>query len=432
MEAGEPGNLNARESATAAAARAWRSRQLAKSRLDERTALEFELMFACGEALLKGRGDPDPGRLAGLAARHPPDWRRFLELLHENRFLPVVGRALRAAHGSGVPESLAGAVAERSKKDSLRALRMTAELIRLAGKFPESGLRFIAFKGPALAMQVHGDPALRLSKDLDLLVAPEDHERAERLLIKEGYAYAPGEIPFKAGLAHRIAAFHSHLVHRENHTQVELHFGLLQEALPAMPPFDVLWRERASVPIAGLAVPTLPLPWHGLYLILHGEQHGWERLIRPFDVAAVADALGPGGSAEMAALAESHGQRTRLRNGLLLAGLLFGRETREAEPERPADRRAEAYVERAFRLIVAPRPAAERPLGRRYWLRKRIRWAACLTAREKLRYLAGHFLPEDVDIARTNLPERLFFLHYALKPFWAFKRKLDGPAERPH
>ncbi len=424
-----PANTGARDDASSSAPPPWLDRQLEKARLDERTALEVNLMFACGRALLESGRASAPREIAVLAARHSPDWGDFLDLLRENRFLPVVYRALNAARGCGVPEALSEAVAARWKTDSVRMLKMTAELVRMIKRFSENDLRVIAFKGPALAVQVYGAAGMRFSRDLDLLVAPEDHERAERLLRREGYAYEPGEIPFKAGLAHRLASYHTRLIHRESLTHVELHYHLLQETLPSVWPFDVLWQERASVQIAGTPVQTLPLPLHGLYLVLHGGQHSWERLIRPFDIAALCEVLG---TTELTALADRHGLKARLMPGLLLVHLLFGLKIPEAALKMISDRRVRAYTELAFQMIVAPRPAAERPLGRRYWLRKRVRWAACITAREKRHYLAAHFLPEDVDIARLPLPNSLFFLHYALKPFWAFKRKLDGAEKRPH
>lgn len=412
-----------------AAAPTWLDRQLEKPWLDGRTALEFELMRACGEALLATRGPADPRRLAGLAARHSTDWSGFLDLLRENRFLPVVHRALCASGVLGDGDPLGEAVRARFKKDSVRALTMTAELVRVVKRLADHAIRVLAFKGPALALQAYGAASMRISKDLDLLVAPEDHERAEKLLLQEGYGYPPGEIPFKAGLARRVASFHTHLVHGRNRTQVELHFDLQQDTFPSLMAFDDLWRERAAVRIASVDVPAFPLSLHGLYLCLHGEQHSWERLIRPFDIAAVADTLGPEGTAGLLRQAERLGLKARVMKGLLLAHLLFG----VAIPEEPrrlmSDRRVRAYMELALRMTLAPRNAGERSLGRRYRLRKRVRVAACETGREKWRYFVSHFLPEDADMARVPLPGRLLFLHSFLKPIWTLKRKLDGPVK---
>lgn len=415
----------------------WLDRQLEKSGLDVKTALEFRLMFACGRALLEGGRDSAPRRIADLAARHPPDWSGFLDLLRENRFLPVVHQALSAARGAGVPETLVEAVAARWKADSFRMLKMTAELIRLVKRFSEDGLRVIAFKGPALAMQVYGAAGRRLCRDLDLLVAPEDHERAERLLRGEGYGYETGEIPFKAGLARRLAPFstrmiHTRMFHPGNRIPLELHYYLMQDASPAAWPFDVLWRERASVTIAGTSVPTLPLALHGLYMSLHAEQHGWERLIRPYDVASIVDALGAEGTAELTALAERHRLKARLAPGLLLAHLMFGVRIPEAPAGMIPDRRIGTYLDLAWRLSLAPGKPEERPRVLSYRLTKRLRWAACATTREKWRYLAAHFLPMEADVARVRVPEGLFFLHYPLRIWWILKRLVDrrgSPAE---
>jgi hypothetical protein len=63
-----------------------------------------------------------------------------------------------------------------------------------------AGIRALGLKGPGLAEAAHGDPGLRISGDVDLLVAPEDLHRASELLVAEGYErptdpLGPGGLP---------------------------------------------------------------------------------------------------------------------------------------------------------------------------------------------------------------------------------------------
>ena len=63
---------------------------------------------------------------------------------------------------------------------------LAADLSVALAALRDAGVRALAFKGVALAAQAYGDFSIRGAGDLDLLVAPEDleraHERCSRLL----------------------------------------------------------------------------------------------------------------------------------------------------------------------------------------------------------------------------------------------------------
>jgi hypothetical protein len=400
----------------------WVDQQLEKSGLDDGAVLEFKLMFSCAQALIKNRTPVDPHCLADLASRHALDWSGFLDLLHANRLLPMALRALQI-QGAGEPKPLMDALKRRCMQNTMHALKMTAELVRLTRLFSDNGIRVIAFKGPALSVQVYGDPTMRFCTDLDLLLAREDHERAERLLLQEGYDYLPGEIPCKAGLAHGRIFTHTHLVHREHQVHVELHFHLCHDASAPAFQFDDLWRERDTVSIANTEIPTLPLPLHGVYLAIHGESHSWERLIRLYDIAVMLDSMKPEDFTGLMALAERYGQKQRFMRTLLLAHLFFDIRIPDSSLGLLADHRVMTYMGLALQMTIAPWTGMEESWGHRYWLKKRVRWVACIAAREKWHYLLSHFLPQYDDITKVPLPEPVFFLHYLLRPLWVLQRK---------
>jgi Uncharacterised nucleotidyltransferase len=66
-------------------------------------------------------------------------------------------------------------------------MRMTAELFRLLNLFAAKDISAIVVKGPVLAMQACGDPAMRSYGDLDLLVRQRDIRRATESLQAVGY-----------------------------------------------------------------------------------------------------------------------------------------------------------------------------------------------------------------------------------------------------
>ena len=69
---------------------------------------------------------------------------------------------------------------------------LAADLSVALAALRDADVRALAFKGVALSAQAYGDFSLRGAGDLDVLVAPEDLERAHGVLRSAGWAPAPG------------------------------------------------------------------------------------------------------------------------------------------------------------------------------------------------------------------------------------------------
>ena len=53
--------------------------------------------------------------------------------------------------------------------------------------FNESKINTLVLKGPILGANLYGDVSLRTSGDLDILIPIQDLEKAEKLLLMQGY-----------------------------------------------------------------------------------------------------------------------------------------------------------------------------------------------------------------------------------------------------
>src|SRR5215470_12023655 len=139
---------------------------------------EFDLLFACCEPTL------DSNKISQALAA-PFSWETVLWLADHHRIMPALYKAL---HGrEDVPGSIQSALQARFQSNSIKALRFSAELVRLIGSLRASGIEVLAHKGPALAQFLYGDPALRQYGDLDLLVRPRDVPGAIATLRQAGY-----------------------------------------------------------------------------------------------------------------------------------------------------------------------------------------------------------------------------------------------------
>lgn len=160
----------------------------------------------------------------------------------------------------------------------LRALSLGATLRRLTLAFATKGIQPVALKGPALALQAHGQLCARGGVDLDILLGEDQWPEALNIFNEQGYTVAPGQQLPLPKAHHELV-----LLHHGGLPRVELHRRLLrnQHLLPAK---DCLTQQ---VDLQGTNVSTLN-PIHALpYLIAHANQHSFRKLIWLVDIHAL-------------------------------------------------------------------------------------------------------------------------------------------------
>jgi len=272
-------------------------------------------------------GRADSAVLCALFRRHRVETlaQRVLETHGLLELLGPAGTDLARRNGARLPRRLALARAEGAVRTTMLA----------------SGIPFSILKGSTLSHRIYGDPVLRHSKDIDLLVAPERLWETVALLEKDGWAEEhPG---FPRSDAYRWLLRHRwyHLeFHKPGHgLHLEIHWHV--EALPGSR-FDRLW-----VPELLAARVDKPLTaCEFLYLCAHGEHHTWMRLKWLGDLRAILDRR-PALWGEAWALAPSMGMRAILRQVAGLLDVLYG-----LQLEAPAaDLDTDVLVQTALRTI---------------------------------------------------------------------------------
>jgi len=149
------------------------------------------------------------------------DWSRLAETLRLRRLLPTLGpRILELAEGRA-SDDFAAAVEGAITVGRRHGAFLQIISLRAMAALADAGIRSTALKGPLLGEAIYGDPGRRLSSDIDLLVAPEDLQRAVQVVRELGYA-APTDYVQDCGLP-------------------QLHFVLLHER-GEWPPVELHWR----------------------------------------------------------------------------------------------------------------------------------------------------------------------------------------------
>lgn len=328
---------------------------------------------------------------------------------------------VRALPPEGVPADAKARLVEAVRAVSVFALRGASQLVELAATLERADVRAVAFKGPALAADLHGDAGARWFSDLDLLIAAADRDRAVLALRGAGYA-SP------AGLTAREARVYSrwegaqHL-ERGDDWPVELHWRCQAPRYGGpQDPADIVARaDRCGL---GGATVLVPSPEDlGALLALHGVKHAWNSLLWVADFVAAASR--PGFDWR---LFEGRANGWRVRRAMHYA-LLVARDlaTLDVPAALLTEAKRDARAARLARAVVARlsmMPGGE-DVGTESTPRYDLQWLE--GARARLRYLVlAAVLPTPRERALVRLPDALLPLAYPIRAARVVGRALGG------
>ena len=224
---------------------------------------------------------PDLLRLAALI--QSSDWSRLLMLAEEHGVVAHLATCLHRLHGNLVPPDIKQTLVERERAQIFFTLRLSAELFRLLDRFALEGIGALVVKGPVLAVQAYGDPAMRSYGDLDLLVRQRDIRRATQLMIAAGYE---PRVPISAIDAGKIPG--QYLFSRpDSQSLIELHNDYTLRYFPRRLPIERFFERQIRVRLDAHEAPALSLEDELVLICIHGAKHFWERLMWIADVAAL-------------------------------------------------------------------------------------------------------------------------------------------------
>jgi hypothetical protein len=251
----------------------------------EKISREGQLMLAC---LRWPQTDPDRV-LIGRLCSQSIDWGHFQFLVQHHRVEAIVARNLLKA-GMG---SLTGKGADCllhlrniSDANTREALRNLGELHHIYRELKSHGISARVLKGLPLSQEIFGDFGLRMTGDIDLLVAERDVMTVDKILQGLGYQ---GLIQLHHLSRKRLAFYRAHWkdVAYQNPVRafdLDLHWRLFRNR--EMSGSGLGAAGEHQVTFGNFQVPTLPKQHHLLYLCVHGTIDGWVYLKSLADVAA--------------------------------------------------------------------------------------------------------------------------------------------------
>lgn len=242
----------------------------------ESATAEFDLLCACC--------GPSGSPAITNALRADISWERVFQLASRHRLLPCLYSALRGH--AGVPGSIQVALDLRFSSHVRRVLRFSAELVGILRQFESLGIKAILQKGPALALRLYGDPAMREFGDLDFLVRVEDISRARAALI--GLGFRPHLVlSVRQERAYLNTGYEHAFASSLGPNVVELQWQIVPRfyAIAFRP--EELFRQSVEIEFEGLRGRILCNEDLLLTLSAHAAKHCWSQLGMVRDLATL-------------------------------------------------------------------------------------------------------------------------------------------------
>jgi putative nucleotidyltransferase-like protein len=285
----------------------------------ERPDAWFLLLRAC-RADVTGLGNEVARRFPDRGAS---DWDALVALVDVQGVGSLAATALLSIDAGLVPDAVRRALHERVLLGRLRERILVPELLGILEAFEERGVEAIAYKGPALASLAYGQPSLRESVDLDLVV--RDVPAAEEVLRRRGYRRnkPPESLRPPLEAAWRAAGHAAEFVSGDGLCFVDLHWRMCPLRYPFRVAPTTLWSRPARARLGGREVRVFPTETLVGLLCLHGTKDRWRRLIWLCDVDRLVRISPSLDWEEVRRFAEEARCRRAVRLGLLLASRLL-------------------------------------------------------------------------------------------------------------
>jgi hypothetical protein len=251
-----------------------------QSFLPENTPLEFRALLSACRVFL---GTEKLAKLEALL-KQGPEWERLLALSNRHGVMPLLYRSISQNCPQAMPAEWLAQLRMQYMMNAARNMKMTAELLRILESLEKAGIKAVPLKGPVLAQQLYGDVALRQFSDLDILVAPEDLQRAIGVFLAQNYE-CEEDLTERKRSAFLDAMHHYHLSKKLLGITVELHwksapshYGLEMD-VPS-----ILSRSKKNT-ILGKEIFNISNEDQVIFLCLHGIKHTWQKISWICDLA---------------------------------------------------------------------------------------------------------------------------------------------------
>jgi len=357
----------------------------------------------------------------------PFSWERLILLSERHKLLPMLYKNIRA-ESVNLPIEIPSILKEKFIIQTQHVLKLATEGIRISNILNREGIRSILLKGPFLSQQIYSNDALRPSRDIDILILPDNIERVNEILRNEGYkrVYPDFELSKKQKIFYQH--YKNQYAYRNPHNGclIEIHWRLFSQKNLFPTPTEQIFAERRELNMAGSPIHVLSKKHCFEYLCLHGSLHQWFRLLWLRDIAQLLDDKEKCFD-ELFINAKKNGNQAPVEQAIILSNLFFGCS------DYSASIKPNNLVKSITNFAVTAAISSEQKTLSQKITRLRIPFYKMKLKRNFNYKLSCWSIlhPNFNDWKRVKLPDSLFFLYFFLRPFiWFYtfyveKRKVN-------
>jgi len=351
---------------------------------------------------------------------HSPDWGQVLYLCDYHRIEPITHQILSQAK---LPANIATKIRQRQMFLIQQNFRQAVETERIIQTLETHGISCVPYKGSAFSRQFYGDIISRESSDIDLVIFHPDFDKLIAVMEKEGYDienrleydYFKQDIVKRAKELNfnRYKDGHREF-HVEFHWQISDHVTKLSKQANSF--FTLSTQEEV---LAKEKLNMLDVNAHYLAVFIHHSNNdGFSVLRNLLDLAQLSTATHNSLDIDSIHQKLKAAHLTKAMNvGAYLISAILGINYPLGSGSN--DFSVPTKVKSFFLSQLLDKDC----LGAHFKIkpvRKNLLYLKDRTV-DKISYLTAciglRFTPSRKDIRTFNLPKRLYFLYYILKPF---------------
>ena len=253
------------------------------------------------------------------------DWDGINDLSNYHRVDNLIDEALRPVFANREIPGAVKALSLRARRKMFRSLKRGAATAKICGVLRDANVDCLLMKSEAVAEGYYSKAYMRYSKDIDILIAPEDFESAKAALFANGYSQLFPEFeltPSRLDATQRLRAYAE--FHCTEHDQsIELHWRLFRNFQLYDVPFSEFDIHSSDISIGRQKVKTMNAPHQLVYMMCHGAAHSWFRLKWLADIDRMVAQVSTSDIEQARQLAERKGVSDILETGLAMRVALF-------------------------------------------------------------------------------------------------------------
>jgi|GEM_PF-3652267 len=338
---------------------------------------------------------------ASLKTRLSPDacWYQ----IRRHRIYVLAQEILKRHERLSVLGEHAATLTARSQKVRSQSLMVAAETQRLESVLSNAGITHHILKGPRLAQKLYADSGMRHSRDIDVIIHPDQLLAALALFRSHGWQWPNSDLWFSSKAYLKLAKsqfWHVPLVHPRFRLTIEAHWRFEHIRNPvAETKWWTHWDSKSELVTSAEA----------LHLVLHGSNHAWSRMKWLGDLRTLIDRQ-PRIWAYSLPLASELGLSSALAQAILLLERLY-----EVEPDSTGSHLIAHHSEAEYLARFAISSLAGEASDGKWSTRQHLsllRYGHCLNHRHGIQARFSELLSvcllRPYDLVNWRLP--LFFL----------------------